>query len=220
MGLGLGLQGLLDAGVNKLVGGVFSGTAGFVSGMGRGLGRQASNAYSKAGIGKVTSALGHGIGYASSYVAQGLGMGGTMAGYGLYKGLSKSLPKDWAWLKKASYGAYKGLTREVPQELIDKGYHGLGGRIVKPGVALGISGGALALGAMKGAGDADYNIGIKYAVNVMMDTQGVGLTPGSVSPSFTPVYQRKPNNGLRDLGTDGNLGFALHNQRNTGQIRR
>lgn len=213
---GLGIQGIMDRMMGNAIGGTFKGVAGFVTGAGRGLSWQKSNAYSKAGIGKITSMLGHGLGRVASVPILGAGA----LGYGAFKGLKATLPRDLSWAKKMSYGAFKGLSREVPQELIEKGYTGIGGRIIKPSAAWGITAGAVALGMAKGANDADYNIGIKYAVNGIMDTEGVSLTPGSVGASFTPVTARKQNNGLRDLGTSGDLGFALHNQRNSGQIRR
>lgn len=215
---GLGIQGILDRLVAKSVGGVFNGTAGFVTGLGRGFSNSAPDAYNKVGIGKITSMLGHGIGSLASYPLRALGYSGYGVGHSLYN----SLPKDWAYLKKVGYGLYKNTTKEIPQDLVDKGYAGLGGRIVNKPTAWALGVGAIGLGVMDGSKNSDYNIGIKYAVNGIMDTEGVSVTPGSVFDSYTPVYDRgrRKNNGLRDLGTDGSLGFALHNQRNSGQIRR
>lgn len=217
MGIGaLGLQGIIDRAMGKAVGGVFKGAGGFVTGLGRGLSNQASNAYSKAGIGKITNSLGYGIGRVASVPITGLGF----AGVGAFKGLKATLPRDIEWAKKAGHGAFMKMTKETPKDLAEKGYIGIGGRIVNKPTAWGISAAAVGIGMAKGVGDSDYNIGIKYATNGIMDTEGVALTPGSVGASFTPVTGRKKNNGLRDLGTDGALGFALHDQRNTGQIRR
>lgn len=211
----LGIQGLFDVGMNKVFGGVISGTGGFVSGAARGLAGASSTAYSRAGIGKVTHAMGHAMGSAGNTVARGVV--GVGAGVGV--GIGRSLPRDLSWFSRTSYGAFNSLTRPVTQELRDMGYYGIAGRIAKPGVAWGVGGAALVLGGMNGVGDFDYNMGLKTVVNGMMDTEGVSLTPGMINPSYTPITsKRKPNNGIRDLGTSGDLGFALHNQRSTGQI--
>lgn len=213
---GTGLQGILDRGMGSLIGGIFKGVGGFVTGLGRGVGRQASNAYSKSGVGKITSMLGHGIGKIASLPIMGVGFGVGAIG----KSIFKSMPGDYEWAKRTGSSIFRSISREVPKEMAKYGFTGIGGRMIKPGAAWGITVSAIALGGAKGVKDSDYNIGVKYAVNGIMDTEGVGLTPGTIGASYTPITSRKPNNGLRDLGTNGNLGFALHNQRNTGQIRR
>lgn len=213
--INLGPQGILDQLMGRAVTGAFKGVGGFVTGVGRGATRQAANAHNWSGLGKVTHAMGYGAGKIANYtataasVAVGVPLAG--AGYGIYK----TLPKDWEWLKNAAYKTWRGATREVPESLAEAGIVGIGGRVVKPGVAWGIGVGAFALGAANGAESFDYNMGLKTLTNGIMDTQGVSLTPGSIGASYTPIHSKK---GLRDLGVTGDLGFALHNQRRTGQI--
>lgn len=211
-----GLQGMMDKAMGNMVGGTFKGVGGFVTGVGRGISGEASNAYNKVGIGKLTHSLGFGVGRVAAIPITGLGF----AGLGAYKGIKATLPRDIDWAKKLGYGTFMKMSKEVPKEMIEKGYPGVAGRVINGPAAWGLTAAAVGIGVAKGMSDSDYNIGIKYATNGIMDTEGVGITPGSVGASFTPVTRRKKNNGLRDLGTDGALGFALHDQRNTGQIRR
>ena len=216
--LKLGPQGILDQAMGKAVAGIFKGVGGFVSGTGRGMTRQASNVHNWSGIGKVTSSMGYGVGKVANGVATAtaVGVGVPLAGTGY--GLYKTLPKDWAWLKNAGYKTWRGVTREVPEELAEAGIVGIGGRIIKPEAAWGLGMGAFVLGGANAAERFDYNMGLKTLTNGIMDYEGVSLTPGSIGASYTPVYNRPRGNGLRDLGVTGDLGFALHNQRRTGQI--
>ena len=212
----LGPHAVLDQLMDKAIDGTFKGDGGFVTGLGRGMANQASSAYKWSGIGKVTN----GAGYMAGKVANGtakatsviVGAPTLATGYAVYK----TLPRDWEWLKKMSYSAWRNGTREVPEALAERGLIGLGGRIAKPGVGWGLGLGAVGLGVASSAEKFDYNLGLKTLTNGIMDTQGVSVTPGSIMPSYTPVSNSKK--ALRDLGVTGDLGFALHNQRHTGQI--
>ena len=213
-----GIHGLIDRAINKTTEGAFKGIGGFVTGMGRGISKTPSNAFNKSGIGKVTSAIGHGVGTGVAN-ATILGSTGIVTGASKvanWKSVSNSAIKTLGHVKDLSYKAYMAGTRDVTQEMIDKGYTGLGGRIINTPTAYALGAGAVGIGVMDGMGKADYNFGLKYTVNGVMDTQGVSITPGSVNASYTPIHN-KQGNGLRDLGTD-QIGFSLHNQRRTGQI--
>lgn len=215
--LGLGLQGIIDNGIQKATKGVFNGVGGFVTGTGRGLVGASSNAFNKTGIGKVTSAIGHGTGKAVGATAIVTATGAaTLLKPTTLRNVGHTIGQNFKYVKDMSYGIFRAGTKDVTQEMIEKGYPGIGKRIVNAPTAYAITAGAITLGAMDGMAKTDYNFGLKYVTNGPMDTQGVSLTPGSVNPSYTPVYGKK-GNGLRDLGTD-QIGFSLHNSRRTGQI--
>lgn len=214
-GLAFGLQGGIDQGMNSIFGSVMKGAGGFVTNSFKGATGAAIDLANKGALGSVTSVLGYGIG----------GTARILASPFYHMGKKAVNPKnlkvgDWMLhqgkgLKSSAENIMKMATKEVGDDTAEMGI-GLFGRAVNPAVGWGITGAALVAGVGSGHKSYNYNYGLKSLSNGIMDTEGVAITPGSVNASFTPVYSKGKK--INNRGASGDLGFALHNSRNTGQF--
>lgn len=204
MGASFGIQGFLDQAMSNVVGGVLKTGGGFISGAFKGIGKMDAGLHNKSLLGKVSGGLGYGLGRVAGAPIRPLAKGAAYVG----GNITKSIPGDIVTAFGLSNKLFNGLTTEAPGTLGELGI-GLAGRRIKRPAALALSAGAIGLGAAGAIEDHSYNFGLKTAVNGMMDTQGVAVTPGSVNQSYTPIHRKPINNH----GATGQLGFALHNQR-------
>lgn len=214
-GLAYGLQGGLDQGMTSIFGSVMKGAGGFVTNSFKGATGAGIDLANKGILGSVTSVLGYGVGSTARILTAPI----------YHASKSAINPKnlkvgDWmlhqgSGLKSSAENIMKMATREAGDGASELGI-GLLGRAVKPSVAWGITGAAVVAGVGNGHKNYNYNYGLKSLANGIMDTEGVAITPGSVNPSFTPVYSKGKK--INNRGASGDLGFALHNSRNTGQF--
>lgn len=204
-----GIQGMLDQAMASTFQKGLSGVWGLTSGLAKGVAGLDSGLHNKTLLGKVTGGLGYGVGKTAGIVARPIAKGAGAFGAGFVK----SIPNDLKRSVEVSQSLFKAVTREAIDGADDLGI-GIGGRHVKRRVAWGLTAGAVAVGSMGAAEDHAYNFGLKTAVNGMMNTEGVAVTPGSVSPSYIPAHRGRP---INDHGASGALGLALHNGRR-GQI--
>ncbi len=206
-GAQFGVQGALDQVMAGTMQGVMKGTWGVVNGAFRGVAGMKSAVHSATGIGKVTHGLGYGAGRiigAPIRPIAAITIGGTAK-------VAKSIPHDTKALYNLTKKILNSTTTTRNLDEFSEVVPGLFGRRMKRPVAQAIGAGAIGLGIMSGMEDESYNLGLKTAVNGIMDTQGVFTTPGAVSQTYTPVYRNKK---INNHGADADLVFAMHNRRN------
>lgn len=214
-GLAFGLQGGIDQGMNSIFGSVLKGAGGFVTNSFKGATGASIDLANKGVLGSVTSVLGYGIGGTARMLTKPLYSVGKNAINPKNLKLSDWLLHQTDGLKSAAENTLRAATMEVGEGAADLGI-GLFGRSIKPAAAWGITGAAVVAGIGNGHKSYNYNYGLKSLANGIMDTEGVAITPGSVNASFTPVYSKGKK--INNRGASGDLGFALHNSRNTGQF--
>lgn len=205
-GAQFGIQGAVDQAIAGAFMGTMQGTWGLVSGAFKGIAGMDSALHNASAIGKVTGSIGYGVGRVIGAPIRPVGK--MLFGAGSH--VVKTAPQDAARALEHGKSLFNAMTttRNI-DDFSDLGVGLMGHRMKRPvGWALGI--GALGMGAAGAAEDHSYNFGLKTAVNGIMDTQGVAVTPGSVNPSYTPVHNKPINNH----GATGDVVFAMHNRRN------
>lgn len=207
------INGITDI-ITQMIGGT---TIGVIGGLGKGMfsGLAGKKPKFKGGpLKRLAQGLGWGIGATLGSVGKGVITGGFNAiKFGIpLAGMSGI--KDFNWMSKLVGKSFDKMSVKATADTIAAGTNGIAGRIMKPGFQNAISLTAIGLGALNGAEKADYNIGLRTLTNGIMDTEGVTITPGQVSPNFTPVTIPGMRKGLRDTGVSGDIGFALHRNRN------
>lgn len=199
-GYRFGVLGVLDEAMAKTIQPVFGVVTGTASGlMGKGL-----NLTNASGLSKITHTLGWGAGRVSVGITKPLFKTGGSA----LKNTGADLVN---WSRRAG-----NFGRKVAdfgfEKTTEGGMNSLLGYRAKKRTARVLMAGAVGIGVTSGMGEARYNTGLKTAVNGIMNTQGVAITPGSVNPSYTPVKR------VNNHGATGELPLALHRQRNTGYL--
>lgn len=206
-----GVQGAMDQMASETFMGAMKGVTGFVGGAFRGIAGMDQSVKNIGTIGNAARKLGYGTGKvlgAPFHFAMNRPKG-TAGGNSWFDNLGEKLNAYTKDIGRAGGKILNATTTSTSSDLADMGA-GLFGRRVKSGLAWGISAGALAYGASKGAEDHSMNLGLRTAVNGMMDDQGAAVAPGSVTNTYTPLH-------VGSGGVEG-LGFALHNARNSGYL--
>ena len=184
---------------------VFGSGVSMVSGFGAGIMGKSLSLTNVGMLGKATKTMGYGVGIAGVAVAKPVLKAGakiTMnTGDDILNWASKS--------RKVGAGVRDTLLKKPGPN--STGINSLLGYEARNGAPWVLAAGAVGLGVAKGADNYDYNLGLRTAVNGVMDTQGVAVTPGSVNPSYTPLYQKSKK--VKNFGATGDLTLALHNQR-------
>ena len=191
------IPGLLDSAVGAIGTQVIGGAVGMVSGLGAGLVGKSLKYTNSSVLGNLGKTIGYGVGAVGSLGAKPVMHAG--------KKILGHTPKDINHFSKLLTGTF-GLGFKKAGK---NSTHSLFGYEARAGTGWALAGGAVGLGALSGTGQERYNLGLKTAVNGIMDTEGVALTPGVVNQSYTPVYNH---------GATGQLGLELHKRRNTGYL--
>jgi hypothetical protein len=198
-----GIQGFLDQAQSEIVGGLFGGVFGFASETFKGIAGFESGIHNKTGLGKITGGLGYGLGSAIGTISRPLAKG--------VSSLAGTIPHDTKVAQKLTENIFNAITTDKGMDAAKEMGLGLFGRRIKRPVAWAISAGAIGYGLMKGTEEHSYNLGMKTAVNGIMDTQGVLTTPGGVNQTYIPITRGKK---INNHGADADLVFAMHNRRN------
>lgn len=214
-GLAFGLQGGIDQGMTKVFGSALKGAGGFVTNSFKGATGATINLANKGALGSVTSVLGYGVGGTARAITKPFYHAGSTVLNPKNLKVGDWLAHQGRGLKSSTKNIMKMATKEVSEDVGELGI-GLFGRAVNPAVGWGITGAAALAGVGNGYKTYNYNYGLKSLSNGIMDTEGVAITPGSVNASFTPVYSKGKK--INNRGASGDLGFALHDSRNTGQF--
>lgn len=202
-----GIQGALDQAMAGVFMGAAKGTWGVTSGLFKGIAGMDAGLHNASLLGKVTGGIGYGAGRIIGAPIRPVGKFAFGASMHMGSTLGHDAGKALELGKKLVNAA---TTTKGVDKYADLGVGLMGRRMKKPvGWALGL--GAVGLGAAGAAEDHSYQFGLKTAVNGIMDTQGVAVTPGSVNPSYTPIKRGK---GINNHGATGDVVFAMHNKRN------
>lgn len=201
-----GIQGAIDQAMAETIQGAFKGTWGVVSGTFKGIAGMDAGLHNKSALGKITGGLGYGVGRVIGAPIRPVGK----VAFGVGAHIVKTAPNDAKEMFNLGKRIMNAVTTTDVDDYADLGIGLMGRRIKKPvGIALGA--GAIGLGAMSGAGEADYNFGLRTAVNGIMDNQGVATTPGGINQTYIPIHRNKQ---INNHGADAGLVFAMHNRRN------
>ena len=210
MGLGKILLNPVLGGSDALMRGVFHTGQGVVSGLWSGLSGKGLKLSNVGTYDKLTRTLGYSVGKTLNVT-----VGRPVVSTAWY--LTKNTPKDFVkWSNRigaVGRGTRDTFFKKATKEEIENGAEGvMFGYKARAGTPLALTAGAIGIGVAQGAGEADYNLGLRTAVNGVMDSEGVAITPGSINPSYTPVHGR----GVSNHGATGELPLALHKQRTSG----
>lgn len=199
-------KGGLQHGIDQTFQNTMSDVGGLVTGFLRGtgaIGKGKLDLKNVSLLGAVTRTLGWGVGRAGVTVAKPI----IKVGSHVVTNTGASTIKLGHATGKLGKGIGKTFFKEATDESVNS-FLGYEARWFTPHV-VGI--GAMAYGVAEGAGEADFNMGMMTAVNGMLDSEGVGIIPGSVNASYTPLHQA--NRRVNNYNADGNLTLALHNRR-------
>ena len=200
-----GIIGTLDQAMSGVFMQGLKGTWGVVSGTFKGIAGMEAGLHNASLLGKVTGGIGYTAGRVIGAPIKPIGGLTFKAG----KTVVKSIPHDVKRAFEVGNDLYRSLTKVATDGDASLGA-GLFGRRLKSPVAHAVGIGALGLGAMGAMENDSYNLGLRTAVNGVMNYENVSVTQGSVNPTFTPIHRKPINNH----GADANLVFAMHNKRN------
>lgn len=191
-----------------LFGTAFKVGGGFVTGVMHGLGTIQKPLKNVGVLGMVPHLMGRAVGKTAVTVAKPILHGGWT--------LVKNTPRGAMSAGRSARFAGRTARKMFMKKAAEGEAKSLFGYKVRSWVPNALAIGAIGIGVAQGMGEARYNLGVETAVNGIMDTQGVATVPGTVNPSYTPVYNRPK--GINNHGADGSLVLAMHKQRNTGYL--
>lgn len=198
----------IHGGLDQIFQNTLHDVSGLVTGFGRGIGVIGGGKLDLKNaslLGAVTRTLGWGVGKAGTTVAKPII---SVAGEAILN-TPESLMKWGGATAKLGRGLGKTFFKEASEDA-EYSIFGHQARWFTPHV-VGL--GAVGYGIAEGAGKEDYNMGLRTAVNGMMDTEGVAVVPGSVNETYTPLYERGRGRRVNNYNANGNLTLALHNRR-------
>lgn len=198
----------IHGGIDQVFQNTMHDIGGLVTGFGRGLGVFGDGKLdlkNTSMLGAFTRTLGWGVGKIGATVAKPV----IAAGQKAVTNTPESLVRWGSATGKLGRGLGKTFFKEA-SENAEYSLFGYEARMLTPH-AIGL--GAVGYGIVKGADAEDFNMGLRTAVNGMMDTEGVATVPGSVNQTYTPLYERGRGKKINNFNADGNLTLALHNRR-------
>ena len=197
----------IHGGIDQIFQNTMQDVGGLVTGFGRGLGIFGGGKLdlkNTSMLGAFTRTLGWSAGKVGATIAKPIISIGTKA--------VVNTPESIARWGSATGKLGRGLGKTFFKEAAEDAEYSLFGyeaRMLTPHV-IGL--GAIGYGIANGADAEDFNMGLRTAVNGMMDTEGVATVPGSVNQTYTPLYERGRGKKINNFNADGNLTLALHNR--------
>lgn len=192
------VPGLLDEAMGQVFETGMKGIWGGVTGLADGLMGKGLNLTNTSLLGGALKTVGWGATTAATTIAKPIGWAAGR--------LIKNTPADAAHWAKVGKGIFNMGFKKTSRQ----GIGVLGGHEARMATPWLLTAGAVGIGAASSAKDERFNLGLRTAVNGIMDTEGVSLTPGMVNPSYTPIKGKPINNH----GATGDLVGALHRGRN------
>lgn len=193
------VPGLLDEAMGQVFETGMKGIWGGVTGLADGLMGKGLNLTNTSILGGALKTVGWGATRAATTIAKPIGWAAGQ--------LIKNTPADAMHLAKVGKGIFNmGFKKTTREGIGVLGKHEA--RIATPWL---LTAGAVGIGVASSAKEERFNLGLRTAVNGIMDTEGVSLTPGMVNPSYTPISRGK---AINTHGADGDLVGALHRGRN------
>jgi len=197
----------IHGGLDQIFQNTLHDVGGLVTGFGRGIGVIGGglDLTNTSFLGAITKTLGYGAGKAGTTIAKPIIRVGGAA--------IKNTPEDLMRWGSHTSKVLKGIRKLGFKEAEEGAEYSFMGYQARAGLPHVVALGAVGYGMWEGASQEDFNMGLRTAVNGMMDTEGVAVVPGSVNNSYTPLYERGRGRKINNYNADGNLTLALHNRR-------